>query len=175
MHGIAEPAEDVDVVPAFLVVAAGRVIIDAHLVVEVPVEFGIDLGLQDVLQHAQLGHLFGFERRGIVEHLAVAVAEDVGGEPAAQPEHARLQSRGEDGFYQGLPGFEILAGEGDFLLLRQLLQGGDVHGQIGCTVGERHAPLEGGVSVNHGGGDGFVVRLECFFEAAQVAVDAVGG
>ena len=47
LHGVAEPAEDVDVVPAFFVVAAGRVIVDADLVVEVLVEIGVELGLED--------------------------------------------------------------------------------------------------------------------------------
>src|SRR4051812_43265556 len=32
LHGITEPPEDIDVIPAFLVIAARRVIIDPHLV-----------------------------------------------------------------------------------------------------------------------------------------------
>jgi len=33
LHGIAHPAEDIDVVPAFLVIVARRIVVDAHLVV----------------------------------------------------------------------------------------------------------------------------------------------
>ena len=40
LHRVAEPAEDVDVVPTLLVVAARRVVVDAHLVVHVAVQLG---------------------------------------------------------------------------------------------------------------------------------------
>src|SRR5262249_5239666 len=53
LHGIAEPSKDVDVVPALFVVAARRIVVDAHLVKHVPVELGIQTGLQNVLEHAQ--------------------------------------------------------------------------------------------------------------------------
>src|SRR6476646_8507758 len=46
LHGIAQPAKDVNVVPAFLIVAARRVVINADRVVDVPVEIGIKLRLQ---------------------------------------------------------------------------------------------------------------------------------
>ena len=52
LHRIAEPSEDVDVVPAFFVIAARRVIVDANLVVHVSVKLGIELRLQNVLEHA---------------------------------------------------------------------------------------------------------------------------
>ncbi len=80
LHRIAEPAENVDVVPAFLVVAARRVVVDADLVVDVLVEVGIKLGLEDVFERAELRLFLGLERLRIVEHFAVAVAEDVGGD-----------------------------------------------------------------------------------------------
>src|SRR5712692_3317482 len=44
LHRVAEPAEDIEVVPAFLVVTARRVVVDTHLVVEVAVELGVELG-----------------------------------------------------------------------------------------------------------------------------------
>ena len=84
LHRIAEPAEDVDVVPALFVVAARRVVVDANLVVDVLVEVGIEVGLEDVFERAELGFFLGLEGLGIVEDFAVAVAEDVGGVPAAR-------------------------------------------------------------------------------------------
>ncbi len=41
LHLIPKPAEDVNAVPAFLVVPARRIIIDAHLVMNLPVKSGI--------------------------------------------------------------------------------------------------------------------------------------
>ncbi len=41
LHGVAHPAEDVDVVPAFFVVVAWRVIVDAHLVIDIAIEIGL--------------------------------------------------------------------------------------------------------------------------------------
>jgi hypothetical protein len=49
---------------------------------EVAVELRVEAGLQDVIQHAELGLLLGAEAAGVIEHFAVAVAEDVGRVPA---------------------------------------------------------------------------------------------
>src|SRR5947208_3062416 len=40
LHGVAEPAEDIDVVPTFFIITTRWVIIDANLVVNVLVEIG---------------------------------------------------------------------------------------------------------------------------------------
>ncbi len=109
LHLVAEPAEDVDVVPAFLRVAVRRVIVDADFVVEVAVEVGVGLGLEDRVEHAGLRDLLGAERVRVVEDLAVAVAEDVGREPAVDAEHAGFEAGGEDGLHHRLAGFEVLA------------------------------------------------------------------
>src|SRR5207248_24748 len=54
LHRIAEPAEEIDVVPPFLGVAAGGVILDADLVIEIAVKFFVEVGLEDVIEHAEL-------------------------------------------------------------------------------------------------------------------------
>src|SRR5690242_18354741 len=54
LHGVAQPTENVDIVPPLLGVTAGRVVFDADLVVKIPVEIGIQLALQDVLQRGRL-------------------------------------------------------------------------------------------------------------------------
>src|SRR5262249_45938390 len=45
LHRIAQPAEDVDVVPTFFVITSRRVIVNADLVMNFFVELGIQLGL----------------------------------------------------------------------------------------------------------------------------------
>src|SRR5208282_1139964 len=54
LHGIAEPSEDINVVPTFFVIATGRVIVDADFVEDIAVELGIQSRLQDVLQGSEL-------------------------------------------------------------------------------------------------------------------------
>ena len=78
LHGIAHPAEDVDVVPTFLVVVARGIVVDAHFVEVVGVEVGLVFGHEDRFQSREFGNFFGAEVGGFVEHEAVAVAEDVG-------------------------------------------------------------------------------------------------
>ena len=82
LHRVAHPPEDVDVVPAFLGVAARRIVVDPDHVVEVLVELRVEVRLEDVLQHRELGLFLGLEGARIVQHLAVPVAQDVGREPA---------------------------------------------------------------------------------------------
>src|SRR5882757_10068579 len=77
LHRISEPTEDIDVVPTFLRVAARRVILDTYFVEDVLVERGVELGLQDDVESAELRYLLRLEGLGVVEHFAVAVAEDV--------------------------------------------------------------------------------------------------
>ena len=50
LHRVAQPPEDVDVVPAFFGVAARRIILDPDLVVELLVQVRVKVPLQDVLQ-----------------------------------------------------------------------------------------------------------------------------
>src|SRR5437879_13650389 len=88
LHGVVEPAEDINIVPAFFVVAARRVIVDADFVADIAVELGIKLGLENIFEDPELRFFLGFEGVGIVENFAVAIAEDIGGKPAVQAEHA---------------------------------------------------------------------------------------
>src|SRR5439155_998373 len=50
LHRIAEPADQIDVVPSFLVVAARRVVVDAHAVDQIAVQIREELGIEDRLQ-----------------------------------------------------------------------------------------------------------------------------
>ena len=164
LHRIAEPSEDVDVVPALFVVAARRVVVDADLVEDVLVEVGIELGLEDVFERAELRLFLGLERLGIVEHFAVAVAEDVGGVPAGDAEQARLEGRREHGLHEGLTGLEVLAADGRRVLLRELDHGRHVDGEIRRAVGERNALCQRRVGVDLRGRDAGIVGLKAFLE-----------
>src|SRR5216683_1280866 len=68
LHGITEPPEDVDVVPAFFVVSARRIVVDAHFVIDLAIQHGVELRLQNVLERAQLRFFLGLEGSGIIEH-----------------------------------------------------------------------------------------------------------
>src|ERR1035441_7333675 len=171
LHGVAEPAEDVDVVPAFLGIAARRVVLDTDLVVELLVQVGIESALQDVLQGGTLGDFLGTEGPGFVEHFAVAIAQDIGGEPAAEAQHARLQAGGDQGLHEGLAALEVLAANRQIHVARQFLEGGHVGGEMGRTVGVRDAGFERGVGVNLAGGDFRIVLLEARLEVLQGSVD----
>src|SRR5438270_5943125 len=118
LHRVAEPAEDVYVVPALLIVAARRVVVDAYDVREVLVELRVDFRPEDVFEDGELRLLFGLEGFGVVKDFAVAVAEDVGRVPAVQAQHARLESGRGYGLHQGRPGLEVLAADRSAVLTR---------------------------------------------------------
>ena len=49
LHGIAHPSKDIDVVPSFLIIVSGRIIVDAHLMIILcifVVAMAIEVGLQ---------------------------------------------------------------------------------------------------------------------------------
>ena len=54
LHRVAHPAEDVDVVPAFLVVVAWRIIVDANLVLDVAIEVRLVFLAEDCLESREL-------------------------------------------------------------------------------------------------------------------------
>src|ERR1019366_4530459 len=135
------------------VITTRRVIVNANLVTYITVEFGVQLRLEDVLQHRQLRLLFGLEGAGIVQNLAVAVAENVGREPAVQPDHAGLETGRKNGLEQRLSGLVVLAANRRFHLAREVLHGRDVHSEVRRAVGERHTFLQRGVRVDHRGRD----------------------
>jgi hypothetical protein len=72
----------------------------------------MQLGLEDVLEDAELGDFLGLEGVGVVEDFAVAVAEDVGGVPAGDTQVADLEGGSEDGLDEGLAGLEVLTADG---------------------------------------------------------------
>ena len=104
---------------------------------------------------------------GIFQHFAVAIAQNVGGEPAAHPQHARLQSRRDQRLHERLAGLEILAADRNVALARQFQQRRRIGGQIRRAVGERHAGLQRGISVNLAGRDLRIVLLQAAFEILQ--------
>src|SRR5207237_10128840 len=111
LQRLAEPPDDVDVVPALLRVAARRVVLDPYLVEVVAVELGVQLRLQDGVEDGGLADLLRAERARIVQHLTVAVAEDVRREPSLESEHPRLESRRDDRLHERLTRLEVLSGD----------------------------------------------------------------
>src|SRR3569623_1279416 len=171
LHRVVEPPADVDVVPAFLRVAAGRVVVDADDVADVAVEVRVLVGLEDRVDHAELRHFLRLERLGVVEDLAVAVTEDVRRVPALEAEHARLEAGREDRLHQGLARLEVLAGDRHALLARELEQRGRIERQVRRAVGVRDAHLEARVRVDLRRRDVVVRRLQARLELLERAVD----
>ncbi len=174
LHRIAHPPEDVDVVPRLLVVAARRVVVDVDLVVEAPVQLGIEVRPQDGVEDAELGDLLGAERLRVVQDHPVAVAEDVRREPARDPQQARREPRGQDGLHQGLARLEVLARHGDALLRGQLEQRRAVRGDVRRPVDVGDPHLQRRVGVDLAGADLGRARLEPRFERLEAGVDPRG-
>src|SRR6202158_4585632 len=78
LHRIAEPSEDIDIVPSLLGIAARWIVIDSHLVKEIAVKLRVHFRLKNLIEHREFGFFFRPERAGIVEHFAVAITQDVG-------------------------------------------------------------------------------------------------
>ena len=174
MHGVSEPAEYVEVVPTFLVVATGRVVVDADLVAIAFVQFRIEVGLEDVFEHREFALLFGPERLRVVEHLTVAVAQDVGGKPAVQSQLARFEPGREDGFEQRLAGLKVFTANRHAALARELKKRRRVHREVRGAVGVGHAALQCGIGVDHARGDIRMVRPQALFERGQGLMDGAG-
>src|SRR6266540_3686242 len=174
LHGLAEPAEDVDIVPPLLRVSPRRVVLDADLVEILAVELAVDLGLENRVQDRDLGDLLRTEGTRVVQDLAVAVAQDVRREPALQAQHPGLESGRDDRFHHRLTGLEVLARDRNALRLRQLHQGRDVYTEIGRAVGEGNAGRESRVGVDHRGGDLRRVPLQSLLEGGERLVRRAG-
>src|SRR6266508_2304078 len=174
LHGLAEPAEDVDVVPPLLRVSPRRVVLDPDLVEILAVELVVDLGLENRVQDRDLGDLLRTEGTRVVQDLAVAVAQDVRREPALQAQHPGLESGRDDRFHHRLTGLEVLARDRNALRLRQLHQGRDVYTEIGRAVGEGNAGRESRVGVDHRGGDLRRVPLQSLLEGGERLVRRAG-
>ena len=82
-----------------------------------------------------------------------------------------LKAGREDGLDEGLAGLEVLAADGSVHLFRELLQGGDVDGEVGRAVGEGDAFLESSPGVEHRGRDAGVVVDEALLKGFESLVD----
>src|SRR4051812_19976056 len=91
LHRIAQPSEDVDVVPTFFIVASWRVVMNPDLVVEIPIEIGVKLRLKDLVKDGKLAFFLSLERFRVIENFSVPISQDIGGKPSAQSQHSRLQ------------------------------------------------------------------------------------
>src|SRR5215472_19082166 len=116
LHRIAEPAENVEVIPTLFVVATRRIVIDAHLVIEVLVQLRIKLRLQDVLERRKLTFFLGAEGAGVVQHFAVTIAENIRRKPTSQSQQPGFESGRNDGFHQRLAGLKVFATDGQPVL-----------------------------------------------------------
>src|SRR5215472_6553276 len=148
LHRIAEPTENVDVVPAFLGVAARRIVVNPDGVVKILVQLGIKAGLENLIEHAQLSLFLGFERAGVLQNLPVTVSEDVRGKPSMETQHSRFQAGSHKGLHERLAGLEVLAAYREIAPASQFQKSRCIRSQVGSAIGERHAALQRGVSID---------------------------
>src|SRR5262249_39679157 len=90
LHGIIEPAKEVDVIPPFLVIAAWFVVMDVHLVLVLAIEILIEIWLQNIVEYRQLTALLGTEGVRIVQDIPIAVPQDIGRKPAVESQLPRF-------------------------------------------------------------------------------------
>ena len=137
---------------------------------DVAVQLGVLVGFEDVFEHAKLRLFLRLERLRIVEHLAVSVAQDVGGIPASNAELASLEHWSQHGLQKGLAGLEVFSANGDFARGRKISEHRDVNREVGGTIGKRDTFENGGIGVQHRGGDRGVVGVDGSFERCDVLV-----
>jgi hypothetical protein len=101
-------------------------------------------------------------------------AEDVGGVPAGDAEHAGLERGGEHGFEESLPGFEVFAADGGAGFLCELNHAGQIDGEVGRTVGEGDAFHQRGVGIELRGGNRRIIVVEPGLEGGEGCVDGGG-
>src|SRR5215211_1644691 len=164
LHRVAQPAEDVYVVPALLGVAAGWVVVDLHQVRYLAVELGVEVGLQDIFQHGELGDFLGLQASFVVEDLAVPISEDVGRVPALEAQRPGLQARRHDGLQEGLAGLEVLARDRYPPACSQLDERRDVGRERWGAVRVWDALHDRRVGVDHGRRDSRIRSVERPFE-----------
>lgn len=78
LHRISHPAEDIDIVPGFLVVAAWRIIVDANLVIEIAIELRILLRFENLFDDRQFADFLGLEVFRLVQNFSVAITQNIG-------------------------------------------------------------------------------------------------
>ena len=110
----------------------------------------------------------------IVQHFAVAVAQNVGREPAVHAQHARLQAGRDQGLHEGLAGLEVLAADRNAAVARQFEQRRRIRRQVRRAVGIGNAHFQRGVGVNLAGRDLRVALLQAALEILEAACTAAG-
>src|SRR6187402_275874 len=171
LHGIAKPAENVDIIPTLLVIPAGRIVVNPDFVKDVLIKIGVLFGLKDVFEDAELGLFLGFERLRIVEYFTVAIAKDVRRVPAGKAEVTGLEGWREDRLDKGLAGLEVFAADWRARQLRELAESGDVYRQIRCAIGEGDPLFEARPCVKHRRGDAGVVVDEALLKGSERLVN----
>src|SRR6185437_5621490 len=104
LHRIAQPSEDVDVIPAFFRIAARRIVIDPDGVIQILIKLRIELGLKNLFQRAELGFFLGLERSWIFQYLAIAISQNIRRKPTGNTQHTRLEARRDQGLHERLAG-----------------------------------------------------------------------
>ena len=117
--------------------------------VDVAIEFWIDVGIEDVLHGAHLATTLGLKVLGIIKHNAVAIAQDVGREPSVHTQLTGKESWCKHGLHHGLSTLEILSRDGNLTLLSKLPHRRHINTKVGGTHHEGTSLAHGSVSITH--------------------------
>ena len=137
------------------------------------VEIGIQVRLQNKLQRAQLRFFLRLEGAGVLQHFAVAVPQNICRKPPVQPQHARFERGRQNRLEKRLPGLEVLSRDRHFMLLRQLPQRRHVHGQVWRSVSIRDAAGNRRPGIQHRGRNRRVILFHRGFKRFRRGVDLV--
>ncbi len=163
LHGVSEPAEDINIIPAFFGITARRIVFDANFMAVMAVKFREGFSIEDVFDDGEFGDFFCFEGAWIIEDFAVAVSEDVCGEPAVEAEASSAQAGSDDSFHEGLTCFEVFTHDGDFFAKSEFDEGWCVDGEVGGTVCIGNVAGDSCIGVNHGRADARIIFLHGLF------------
>ena len=167
-HRIAHPAENIDVVPCFLVILTRRIVVDAYLMINITVQVRIFLRFEDIVDNRQLADLFCLEVLRLVEYLAVTVTQNIRREPAAYTQHTGLEHRSKHRLHQSLATLEVLTGNGHIHFLGEFPHSRSIHTQIRSTHNKRSAFCNGSICIAHTRRDNFsIVFLHCLLQSSE--------
>ena len=141
LHGIIKPAKDVDVVPPFLVVSPGLVVMNVDLVVVGTVQILVEVGLQNIVEHRELTPFLSAEGgAGIVLNTSPSRFPRIFVENhPCRPNMRAFKPGAKNGFHKRLAGFEVLAADRDTFFRGQVEQGWDIDREVGGAIA-RAAP-----------------------------------
>ena len=84
-HRITHPTKNIDIIPTLLLVATRGIIVDAYLMINIGIEVGINVAVENILQSRDFAATLGFKVIRVIKYHTVTVSKYIGREPAGNP------------------------------------------------------------------------------------------